>query len=265
MKPEYSITAQPSPVPEWADRILRLISDLKITQARLAERLGVSPATVSRWIQGKHEPTAEGYVALGNLAPRHDAVYFWERAGMDIANLPDASLHRAASSLRVNLDELNVVAGKRVSKELATATGAVAIPLLHASAYGDHIPPGENVSLAEVEVEELILAPLAWCPNPEHVIGMHLQGDSMGPVILPGSILFVDTSATDRDQLDKKIVVVSHRDLGFKVARLQRLEGTDLLISANHRYLPLDVSNASKWKVFGQVLWWVSRDSGIAA
>ncbi|UWZ81875.1 LexA family transcriptional regulator [Occallatibacter riparius] len=265
MKPEYSITAQPSLVPEWADRILRLISDLKITQARLAERLGVSPATVSRWIQGKHEPTAEGYVALGNLAPRPDAVYFWERAGMDVANLPDTSLHRVASSLRVNLDELNVVAGKRVSKELTAASGAVAIPLLHASAYGDPIPPGENVSLAEVEVEELILAPLAWCPNPEHMIGMHLQGDSMMPVVPPGSILFVDTSATDRDQLDKKLVVVSHRDLGFKVARLQRLEGTDLLISANHRYLPLDVSNASKWKVFGQILWWVSRDTVPAA
>jgi transcriptional regulator with XRE-family HTH domain len=252
-------------VPEWADRILRLISDLKITQARLSERLGVSPATVSRWIQGKHEPTAEGYVALGNLAPRPDAVYFWERAGMDIANLPDASLNRAASSLRVNLDELNVVAGKRVSKELAGSASAVAIPLLHASAYGDPIPPGENVSLAEVEVEELILAPLAWCPNPEHMIGMHLEGDSMLPVVPPGSILFVDTAATDRDQLDKKLVVVSHRDLGFKVARLQRLEGTDLLISANHRYLPLDVSNASKWKVFGAVLWWVSRDAGNVA
>jgi transcriptional regulator with XRE-family HTH domain len=265
VKPESSIAAQNSPVPEWAERILRLISDLKITQARLAERLGVSPATVSRWIQGKHEPTAEGYVSLGNLSPRRDAVYFWERAGMDVANLPDASLNKAASSLRVNLDEFNVVAGKRVSKQLAGAASAVAIPLLHASAYGDRVPPRENVSLAEVEVEELLLAPLAWCSHPEHMIGMHLEGDSMVPAIPAGSILFVDTAVTDRDQLDKKIVVISHRDLGFKVARLQRLEGTDLMISANHRYMPLDVSNASKWKVFGQVMWWVSRDPGPAA
>jgi hypothetical protein len=55
-------------------------------------------------------------------------------------------------------------------------------------------------------------------------------------------------------------VVVAHRDLGFKVARLQRLQGADLLISANYNYLPLDVSNASRWKIFGEVLWWVSRD-----
>jgi transcriptional regulator with XRE-family HTH domain len=251
-------------VPEWAERILRLISELKITQARLAERLGVSPATVSRWIQGKHEPTAEGYVALGNLSPRPDATYFWERAGMDVANLPDAGLNKAVSSLRVNLDEFNVVAGRHVSKQLTGAAGAVAVPLLRASAYGDRVPPRENVSLAEVEVEELLLAPLAWCTNAEHMIGMRLEGDSMAPAIPAGSILFVDTAVTDRDHLDKKIVVVSHRDLGFKVARLQRLEGTDLMISANHRYLPLDVSNASKWKVFGEVLWWVSRDAGPA-
>jgi transcriptional regulator with XRE-family HTH domain len=257
-------TAQNPTVPDWAERILRLLGDLKITQARLAERLGVSAATVSRWIQGKHEPTAEGYVALGNLAPRPDAIYFWERAGMEIANLPDGGLNRAATSLRVHLDDLRVVGGERVSERLPGAAGTVAIPLLRASAYGDSVPPRENVSLAEVEVEELVLAPLAWCANPEHMIGMHLEGDSMVPAIPPGSILFVDTAVTDRERLDKKIVVVSHRDLGFKVARLQRLEAADLLVSANHRYMPLDVSNASKWKVFGEVLWWVSRDAGPA-
>jgi hypothetical protein len=31
---------------------------------------------VSRWIAGKNEPTAETYVALGNLAGRPDGNYF---------------------------------------------------------------------------------------------------------------------------------------------------------------------------------------------
>jgi transcriptional regulator with XRE-family HTH domain len=249
-------------VPDWASRILRLIAELKLTQAALAERLGVSPATVSRWIQGKHEPTAEGYIALGNLAPRPDAVYFWERAGMDLANLPDTSLRKVVSSLRVTLDELTVAPSRKVSRNLPAAGGAVAIPLLRLAAYGDRVPPRENVTLSDVEVEEMLLAPLAWCPHPDHMVGMHLEGDSMTPSIPPGSILFIDTAATERDALDKKIVVVSHRDLGFKVARLQRLAGADLLVSANPRYMPLDVTNASKWKMFGQVLWWVSRDPG---
>jgi len=265
VKPDFPIRVHDHSVPEWAQRILRLISELKLTQAALAERLGVSPATVSRWIQGKHEPTAEGYVSLGNLAPAGDAAYFWERAGMDVNNLPDAGLRKVASSLRVNLDELMVIGSRTASQQIAGSGGVVAVPLLQVSAYGDRTPPAENVSLSDVAVEEMLLAPLTWCPNPEHMIGMHLEGDSMMPVIADGSILFVDTATTDRDQLDKKLVVVSHRDLGFKVARLQRLAGTDLLISANHRYMPLDVSNASRWKLFGHVLWWVSRDAGTAA
>ncbi len=82
----------------------------------------------------------------------------------------------------------------------------------------------------------------------------------MYPTIPSGSILFVDTASTDRETLNEKLVVVAHRDLGFKVARFQRLSGSDLLVSANPKYLPLDVSNATKWKIFGEVLWWISKD-----
>ena len=253
------------PVPDWAERILRLVEELKLTQAGLAERLGVSPATVSRWIQGKIEPTAEGYVSLGNLARRSEGMYFWERAGIDVSNFPDASLGRAATSLQVSLHDFALVGGRKASLQLGDKHGAVAIPLLNVSVYGDHVPPEENVSLSAAEVEEVLLAPLNWCPNPDSMISLHLVGDSMVPAIPPGSILFVDTAATERDKLDHKIVVVSHRDLGFKVARLQRLQGIDLLISANYNYLPLDVSNASRWKVFGEVLWWVSRDHKFAS
>lgn len=247
-------------VPEWSERILRLVEELKLTQAGLAERLGVSPATVSRWIQGKIEPTAEGYVSLGNLAPRNAASYFWERAGIDVSNFPDAGLRKAATSMQVSLQDFTVVGSRRASQQLEGRRTAVAIPLLNVAAYGDRLPPDENVSLSAAEIEEVLLAPLDWCPNPESMISMHLVGDSMSPAIPPGSILFVDMAETDRDRLDHKIVVAAHRDLGFKVARLQRLQGADLLISSNYNYLPLDVSNASRWKIFGRVLWWISRD-----
>jgi transcriptional regulator with XRE-family HTH domain len=254
------MAAQKTTSPEWSNRIRRLIEDLKITQAGLAERLGLSPPTVSRWIQGKHEPTAEGYIALGNLARRPDGAYFWERAGIDTSGLPDASFLHAISSLRVNLENFRLVTSRKISRALSGKENAVAIPLLNVTAYGDRIPPHENVSLSQVEVEDILLAPLAWCPHPENMISMHLAGDSMSPVIPAESVIFVDTAVTDRDQLNQKLAVVTHRDLGFKVARFQRFAASDLLVSANHKYVPVDVSNASKWKIFGEVLWWVSRD-----
>jgi transcriptional regulator with XRE-family HTH domain len=252
------MAAQQEPSHEWSTRIQGLLRDLKMTQSALAERLGVSPATVSRWTQGRHEPTAQTYVALGNLAGQPDGVYFWERAGMDISSLSDTGLRQVLGSLRTRLQDFKVVVGGKPSKPLAG--NAVAIPLLNVAAWGDRVAPHENVVLSQAEVEEVLLAPIEWCPNPEHVVGMHLHGDSMMPVIAPDSIVFVDTAVTDRDRLHQRLTVVSHRDLGFKVARLQRISGSDLLVSANHKYAPVDISNASKWKVFGEVLWWISRD-----
>lgn len=247
--------------PEWPERIRRLLDDLRLTQSGLAARLGVSPATVSRWVQGKHEPTAQTYVALGNLARPEESVYFWERAGMDPAGLSDTGLRRVLSSVRAKLDDFRVVSATRQSQPLAG--NAVAIPLLNVAAYGDRVPPRQNVQLSDAQVEDVLLAPADWCPHPESVIGMHLRGDSMLPLIAPDSLVFVDTACTDRDKLQQRLTVVSHRDLGYKVARFQRISGADLLVSANHRYVPVDVSNSSKWKIFGEVLWWISRDAEV--
>jgi len=245
---------------EWSDRLRHLLNELKLTQAGLAERLGVSPATVSRWLAGKNEPTAETYIAVGNLAGRPDGNYFWERAGIDTSELPDAGMKQTLSSVQVSLENFTLITTKKLSQHLPGKESAVAVPLMNVTAFGDRVPPQENVRLSQATVEAVLIAPLSWCPNPENMISIHISGDSMSPTISSGSILFVDTAATDRNQLNEKLVVVAHRDLGFKVARFQRLAGSDLLVSANPKYLPLDVSNANKWKIFGEVLWWVSKD-----
>ena len=78
-----------------------------------------------------------------------------------------------------------------VSLLLSGKGNAVAIPLLNVTAYGDRIPPKENVSLSQIEVEDVLLAPLGWCPHPENMISMHLSGDSMSPVYSLCSIIFV--------------------------------------------------------------------------
>lgn len=256
---------RPHSSPDWSPRILRLLRDLQLTQAGLAERLGVSPATVSRWIQGRIEPTAQTYVALGNLARSPENIYFWERAGMDPSGLPVASSGKSTSSLRVNLRDIHLLAPAKISQVLAMAGNAVAIPLLNVTAWGDRVAPHQNVSLSQAEIESILVAPLEWCAHPEQMVAMHLTGDSMDPVIPSGSIVFVDSAITERDRLHQKLAVVMHRDLGFKVARFQRLQGADLMVSANRRCLPLDVSNASKWKIFGEVLWWIVRDAGPGA
>jgi hypothetical protein len=131
---------------------------------------------VSRWLQGTHEPTAETYVTLGNLALRPDALYFWERAGLDMSNLSDTSFHRALSSLRVGFEDFNLVSTRKTSRQLSSGKNAVAIPLLNVTAYGDETTPLQNISLSQAEMEEALVAPLSWCPHPENMIAMYFKG-----------------------------------------------------------------------------------------
>ena len=163
---------------EWSEGIRRLLKALELTQAGLAERLGVSPATVSRWLAGRPE---------GN--------YFWERAGIDPSGLPDPSLRQTLSSIRATLENFNLISDKKVSQHLAGRGNAVAIPLLNVTAFGDRIPPHENVRLSQAKVEDVLLAPLAWCPHPENMMSMHIAGDSMHPTIPSCSIRSIKCAA----------------------------------------------------------------------
>jgi transcriptional regulator with XRE-family HTH domain len=135
------VTAEKESSSEWADRIRRLLRDLQLSQAGLAERLGISPPTVSRWLQGRHEPTAESYVALGNLARPPEGIYFWERAGLDAGALIEAGFLKDLTSAQVDLREFKLVAGRKVSRLVGGKSTAVAIPLLNATAYGDRFRP----------------------------------------------------------------------------------------------------------------------------
>jgi SOS-response transcriptional repressor LexA len=233
---------------------------LHLTQAGLAERLGVSSATVSRWMKGTHEPTGESYVALGNLAGPPDDVYFWEQAGINTARFPGSSSRVLTSSLKVKLDNFQFISGRQLSRSTLVGKGnAVAIPLLNMTAYGDMVPPEENVRLSDARIEEVLTVPLAWCTHPEAMICIHMTGDSMIPVIGPNTIIAVDTEMTDRKTVENKIVLASHRNLGFKVALFERLPSTDILLPANHKYPPIDITHDRKWKIFGQVLWWLTK------
>jgi SOS-response transcriptional repressor LexA len=201
-------------------------------------------------------------MAMGNLLPQPEGGYFWERAGVDRSNFPDTNLQATLASLRVNLRDFTLLGGKKITRGIvASKSNAVILPLLNVVAYGDRVPPGPHVTLAQAEVLDVLMAPLSWCAHPENMLCLKLSGDSMLPVISPESIIAVDTGITDREELDKKLAVFSHRDLGFKVARLQRLPASDILVSANHTYLPVDVTDQAKWKVVGAVAWWVSTDS----
>jgi len=93
-----------------AKNVERLRKALQKNHEGFADALGMSRATISAWLRGdsRRPPSAEALFKLGSLCPNaDDAIWFWERAGLNAQAILDASakirfeVNRAASSSKV--------------------------------------------------------------------------------------------------------------------------------------------------------------------
>ena len=80
----------------------------------------------------------------------------------------------------------------------------------------------------------------------------------MEPLIRDGDIAAVDSSQTDRTQLDGKIVIVTNEEKGLCVSRLRRYPKFDVLESENRQYKSVVLGKSSGWRIVARVLWWIS-------
>jgi DNA-binding XRE family transcriptional regulator len=65
-----------------AEMVKRARQAAGVNQAGLAKLLGVTQSRVSEWENGRREPTAEAWIAMGNLALYPDCLAYYERAGI---------------------------------------------------------------------------------------------------------------------------------------------------------------------------------------
>src|SRR5579863_3111762 len=150
-------------VPGWSKKVRRLRADLHMSQGQLGEELQYSSMAISRWEHGIQEPSAEAYIKLGKLAGEPDRWFFWERAGLKKTDVQNGSPRAKGAFSDVEI----VLAGSGVKRKIPKKTLLVAIPLLQVHA-GSHGEEGDQViDISECPTEEVIAAPVAWCPNPE--------------------------------------------------------------------------------------------------
>ena len=82
----------------------------------------------------------------------------------------------------------------------------------------------------------------------------------MAPIIYDGYLLAVDSSQTNRNELDGKIVIAWNKDAGLTVSRYRRYDHTEVLQPENSRYESVTLGKAAnKWNIVARVLWWIAK------
>ena len=244
---------------EWAEEIRKLRERINISQSDLARMVNCSAMTVSRWENGQLAPTAHYYIELGKLAGKNDCWFFWELAGLQSSDvirlLPERERKQLVAS-DLNLDAASAGSGAKQPVQLNQNT--VPIPVLNVVA-GTHGNRGDKRgNLRHIPARDVMGAPAEWCPNPAYTSLLRVRGHSMEPLIRDGDITAVDSSQTDRTQLDGKVVIVCNDDNGLCVSRLRRYPRFDILESENREYQPVVLDKKSGWRIVGRVLWWIS-------
>ena len=82
----------------------------------------------------------------------------------------------------------------------------------------------------------------------------------MMPLLHDGYIIVADKSQTYCRKLYGQIVVAAHQEQGLIVSRLQRFDGTEVLVPENLEYDSIAISSSS-WRIVARVLWWIGRAS----
>jgi len=247
---------------EWAARIIALRRRMGVNQSELGKQLNSSAMAVSRWERGVQEPPANIYIQLGNITGDPECWYFWGRAGLHSGDLMRV-LPAVRSRLREErLPNLQIVqAGAHTPRKKGSHLIAIPVLPVVAATHGGKGDPEE--SLDQTRPETVLAAPSSWCPNPAYTSCLRVRGRSMMPLLHDGYIIAVDKSQNNRRKLYGQIVVAAHRDQGLIVSRLQRFDGTEVLVPENREHDSIAISS-SDWRIVAKILWWIGRASQAA-
>jgi len=250
---------QENPNVGWASRLIALRRRMGVSQSELGKQLNSSAMAVSRWERGVQEPPANIYIQLGNITGDPDCWYFWGRAG-----LHSGDLMRVLPALRTRLQkerlpDLQIVhaGAHRLPKKRGHLVAIPVLPVVAATHGGKGDP---EVVLDQTRPETVLAAPSSWCPNPAYTSCLRVRGRSMMPLLHDGYIIAVDKSQTYRKKLYGQIVVAAHNEQGLIVSRLQRFDGTEVLVPENREYDSIAIS-AAGWRIVAKILWWIGRAS----
>jgi len=245
-------------LPGYAEGIKKLRDSLHLSQAQLAERIGVSPRLVPDWEQGRKEPGMGSYIEIGKVAGPPECWFFFERAGLSksdiyrfIADAQDQVFSRIEGR---PVEPIKVIPRDAIKggRRKAMEVGHVAIPLL-----SDPAAAGSPRIIDERLIERDVVIPAEAVPHPLDTVCIKVCGDSMAPILQEGYIVAVDAVQRDRAQLIHQMVVVKELigdDAGVTIKWLDRFGQEYILAPENKAYRPQAMTRDHD--LIGRVVWW---------
>ena len=163
---------------------------------------------------------------------------------------------------RERMADIEIVTAGSDTKKLDQKLQLVAIPLLKVVA-ASHGEKGDDLqALHDAPADSMIAAPKEWCPHPSSTTCLRVQGHSMEPTMCSGDIVAVDSSQTDINRLDGKIVIAWNKEKGLTVSRLNSYDHTVVLQPENSEYESITLGSSNKkWKIVAKALWWIRKAS----
>lgn len=147
-----------------------------MTQAVLAEMLGVEPPTISRWEAGERQPDSDTLRRIAVVLDTTVGSIFGEGPGEPAANLP----------LVEPIEAPNIKSWARDVPVHGTALGGdLALDAV------THAMQVEQTVLEFFDVIEMVRRPPAFASN-RGLYGLYVAGSSMEPRYEPGDLLYVD-------------------------------------------------------------------------
>ncbi len=146
---------------EIGERVKKLRTALGMNHEQFAKRLRVARPRISEWESGKGVPTAEAYVALGDLARYPENLWFLEQAG-------------------INPGLISSIANEIVK-------GRVPVPLAHKTPEG-------------IEQTQIVVPlPERFIPNPDSTVCLVVDKKSAGLVFDEGDVVVLEPAAEPQD------------------------------------------------------------------
>ena len=212
---------------------------LGLTTRELAEKVGVERTSVTKYENGKHLPDLRVLVRLS------------EALGVSVTKL--LGLGEPFPKMP---SELRLVVGKKAVPAFEAAENYVPVPLLR-----DAVAGGSPREINEEDIEGFAVIYSAWCRHPEDTTVVRVAGDSMRPILEPGSLVAVNHRVRNPKLLDGKIA--AFRQGGGATVKICHFVSPGLVIAApanpESRDFFIFKGEEADTCVIGKVEWWWGR------